>query len=270
MRMLRLVRRSSGDAWHVLAGCLLLLTAFQLVLAAQAASIETSQAFGKMADFIPAFLQRGLGQQALLLASFKGTIAFGYFHPIIVVLVSVLAVYLATEPAYDVESSRVDLLLARAIPRHRLITRSLLLSAGAVAGVMALMALGTWTGLHVFASSHAASWPSASTIANLIVHLTAVAWCFTGLGLAVAAGSGRWITAFTSVALLLVVTYLLDYLAIGWRPARAVAWLSPFDYYPAIPILAGTAPVWNNLLVLWSATVVFVAIAYWRFERRDL
>jgi ABC-type transport system involved in multi-copper enzyme maturation permease subunit len=270
MRLLTLVRRSSGDAWHVLAGCLLLLTGFQLVLAAQAASIESSQAFGKMADFIPAFLQRGLGQQALLLASFKGTVAFGYFHPIIVVLVSVLAVYLATEPAFDVESGRVDLLLARAVPRRRLITRSLLLSAGAVVFVMALMSLGTWAGLRLFASAHAASWPSARTIALLIAHLTAVAWCFSGLGLAVAAGAGRWITAFTSVALLLILTYLLDYLAIGWRPARAIAWLSPFGYYPAIPILAGTAPAWSNLLVLWSATLGFIAVAYWRFERRDL
>jgi ABC-type transport system involved in multi-copper enzyme maturation permease subunit len=270
MRILTLVRRSSGDSWHVLGGCLVLLTAFQLVLAAQAASIETSQAFGRMTEFIPRFLQRGLGQQALLLASFRGTIAFGYFHPIIVVLVSVLAVYLATEPAYDVESGRVDLLLARAVPRHRLITRSLLLSAGAVVCAMALMALGTWAGLHVFASAHAASWPPARTIAVLIMHLTAVAWCFSALGLAAAAGSGRWVTAFTSVALLLMVTYLLDYLAIGWPRARAIAWLSPFDYYPAIPILAGTAPVWTNLLVLWIATIVFSAIAYWRFQRRDL
>jgi ABC-type transport system involved in multi-copper enzyme maturation permease subunit len=51
---------------------------------------------------------------------------------------------------------------------------------------------------------------------------------------------------------------------------RAVAWISPFDYYPAIPIMAGTAPAWSNLVVLWTATVVFVAVAYWRFERRDL
>jgi ABC-type transport system involved in multi-copper enzyme maturation permease subunit len=51
---------------------------------------------------------------------------------------------------------------------------------------------------------------------------------------------------------------------------RAIAWISPFDYDPAIPIMAGTAPAWSNLVVLWTATVVFVAVAYWRFERRDL
>jgi ABC-2 type transport system permease protein len=270
MRTLTLVGRSVGNAWHVLAGGLLVLTAFQVVLVAQAESIESSQAFGKMADFIPAFLQRGLGQQALLLASFKGTIAFGYFHPVVVLLVSLLAVYFATEPAYDVESGRVDLLLARAVPRHRLITRSLMLSLGVVVCGVTLMALGTWSGLRLFAPALSASWPSAQTIATLIFHLTAVAWCFGALAVAVAAGSARWSTAFTLVALVTVVMYLLDYLAIAWSPARAIAWISPFDYYPAIPILGGTAPAWSNLLTLWFATIVFSAIAYWRFERRDL
>jgi ABC-2 type transport system permease protein len=210
-----------------------------------------------------------LGQQALLLASFNGTIAFGYFHPIVAVLVS-LAVWLRHGTAYDVESGRVDILRARAVPRRRLITRSLMLSIGAVACAVALMALGTWIGLHAFAPALSANWPSARTIGTLILHLTAVAWCFGALGVAVAAGSARWSTAFTLVALVTVVMYLLDYLAIGWAPARFAAWLSPFDYYPAIPILAGTAPTWSNLLVLWTAAIVFSAVAYWRFGRRDL
>jgi ABC-2 type transport system permease protein len=270
MRTLTLLRRSAGNGWHVLGGCLLLLHGFQLLLVAQAASIESSQAFGKMAEFIPAFLQRGLGQQALLLASFNGTVAFGYFHPVVAVLVSLLAAYFATEPAYDVESGRVDLLLARAVPRHRLITRSLLMSTGAVAAGVTLMALGTWIGLHLFAPGLSANWPPGRTIAALIFHLAAVAWCFGALGVAVAAGSARWTIAFTLVVLITVVLYLLDYLAIGWAPARAISWLSPFDYYPAIPILAGTAPRWTNLLVLWTAALGLSAIAYWRFERRDL
>ena len=76
-------------------------------------------------DLMPEFLQRGLGSKAMLLASFKGTVAFGYFHPVICVVVSVLAMYLATEVAHEVEAGLVDLELARAVPRHRLVTRSL-------------------------------------------------------------------------------------------------------------------------------------------------
>ena len=46
-------------------------------------------------------------------------------------LVVQFAVYLAVEPAGDVESRLVDLLLARPLPRHYLLTRSLVVMTGA-------------------------------------------------------------------------------------------------------------------------------------------
>src|SRR5690242_10229618 len=99
-----LLRRSVAQARYATAGCLFVLAVFQLILIAQAASIEASQSFGKMADLLPAFLQRGAGRQALLLASFKGTVALGYFHPVVAMLVVLLAMYFASELSYDVES----------------------------------------------------------------------------------------------------------------------------------------------------------------------
>lgn len=268
MRVLTLIGRSAGQSWHVLIGCLIVATGFELLLVAQAVSIQASNAFSRMGELMPGFMQRGLGQQALLLATFKGTVAFGYFHPVIVLFVTILAVYFATEPAHDVESGRVDLLLARAVPRHRLITRSLLLSAGSVVAMVSLMAAGTWAGLSAFGAGM--NGPDAATVLALIAHLTAVAWWCGALGLAVAAGARRWTTAFSLVALATVVLYFVDFLAIAWPRVRAIAWISPFDYFPAIPILGGTAPAWRNLVVLWSVTAVLYVVAYWRFQRRDL
>ena len=43
-------------------------------------------------------------------------------------------------------------------------------------------------------------------------------------------------------------TYLVDFLAIGWAPMRHVAWISPFHYYPALSIVAGDARESRNLL----------------------
>lgn len=269
MHLLALIRRSVGQSWHVVLGCTVVVTAFELVLVAQAASIETSQAFGRMAEFLPGYLRRGLGQQALLLATFNGTVSFGYFHPVVMLFPTMLALYFATEPAYDVESGRVDLVLARAVPRRRLITRSLLVALGVIALEVSVMALGTWMGLHAFASSIPV-WPSVRTIATLIVHLAAVGACCAAFGLAVGAGSSRWTTAYAVAALTTIVMYFLDFLSIAWPRAKTIARFSPFDYYPAIPILGGTAPVWRNLLILWTATAMFSLIAYWRFERRDL
>jgi putative exporter of polyketide antibiotics len=261
--------RSVVQARYALFGCLALLAAFQILIVAQASGLEETRSFGRMAEFVPAFLQRGLGSQWMLLVTFKGMVAFGYFHPVVAVLISVLAIYFATELAHDVEAGLVDLVLARAVPRRVVVTRSLLLTAGAVFSAVILMALGTRLGLRMFAKPGFDA-PSAATTAWMLLHLAAVAWCFGGFALAIAAGARRWSTAFTTAALAAIVLYLLDFLAIDWRPMRAIAWISPFHYYPALSILAGTAPVWPNVGILMSASAIFCAIGYWRFNQRDL
>lgn len=264
-----LMRRSATQARLVLFGCLFLLAGLQIVIVGQAAALEDVRGFSRMAEFVPAFLQRGLGSKSFLLVTFKGTVALGYFHPVVVMLIAVLAIYFVTEPAHEVESGLVDVTLARSLPRHFVITRSLLLSCGAIATAVLLMAAGTRLGLRLFGSPDFDA-PSPAVSAQLLLHLAAVALCFAGLGLAVAAGARRWSTAFTTTALVAVLMYLVDFLAIGWPPLRPIAWISPFHYYPALSIVAGDAPAWRNLVVLLSAAAGFTALGYWRFSRRDL
>lgn len=268
MTLRALLLRSAARSKYVTLGGIVILSLFQFLLIGQAAEIERSQAFGRMAEFVPAFLQKGLGQQALLLATFRGTVSFGYFHPVIVCLLSLIAIYIATEPAHEVESGLVDLVLARSLPRHRLITRSILLAMTAVAVITACMLAGTLIGLRWLA-------PDASSIAprlivRLAVNLVAVAWCCGAIGLFIATLSRRWTTAFTTAALIVVLGYLIDFLSLGWPPARSLAWFFPFQYFPALLIVGGTASPWRDLAVLLSATAAFLSLAYWRFERRDL
>src|SRR5262245_48941356 len=132
-RLAVLMRRSAGQAKLVFYGALFVLSGLQIIIVGQASGLEDTRAFSRMGDMMPAFLQRGLGNHSLLLMSFKGMVAFGYFHPVVGVLISILAVYFVTEPAYEVESGLVDLTLARSIPRHAVVTRSILLAAAATA-----------------------------------------------------------------------------------------------------------------------------------------
>jgi ABC-type transport system involved in multi-copper enzyme maturation permease subunit len=264
-----LIRRSATQGRFVLLGCLFLLAGLQVVIVGQASALEQVHGFTRMTELVPAFLQRGLGNKSLLLVTFKGTVAFGYFHPLVVMLISVLAIYFVTEPAHEVESGLVDVTLARSVPRHVVLTRSLLLATAAVAAATLLMAAGTQLGLRFFGSPEFDA-PSASVIAGLLLHLAGVALCFAGFGLAVAAGARRWSTAFTTAALTAVLTYLVDFLAIGWPLLRPIAWISPFHYFPALSIVAGDAPAWRNLVVLIAAAAGFSAVGYWRFSQRDL
>jgi len=264
-----LMQRSATQARFVLLGSLGLLAGLQVVIVGQASALEETHGFSRMTELVPAFLQRGLGNKSLLLVTFKGTVAFGYFHPVVATLVAVLAIYFVTEIAHEVESGLVDVMLARSVPRRVVVTRSVLLATGAVAAAMLLMAAGTRLGLRLFGSPEFDA-PSAGVTARLLLHLAGVALCFAGFGLAVAAGARRWSTAFTTAALTAVLMYLVDFLAIGWPLLRPIAWLSPFHYYPALSILAGDAPEWRNLIVLLSAAAGFGALGYWRFSRRDL
>jgi ABC-2 type transport system permease protein len=264
-----LIRRTLGQGRYVLLGCWCLLCGLQLIIVGQASAIEAQQSFGRLTELVPGFLQRGLGSRAMLLATFKGTVAFGYFHPVVVVIVALLAAYFTTEPAHEVEAGLVDLELARPVPRHAVITRSLIAGALAVGVAGVLMAAGTRIGLLVFASPRFDS-PSAVVVGLLILNLTAVAALFGAIGVAIASGARRWSTAFFSTALVIVVLYLIDFLAIGWPLMRSIAWLSPFHYYPALSVVAGDAPMVRNVSILLTAAGLFALLGYWRFARRDL
>jgi ABC-type transport system involved in multi-copper enzyme maturation permease subunit len=261
--------RSIVQARHVLLGSVCLLSGFQVVVVGQASAIEEAHSFSRVAELVPAFLQRGLGSRSLLLASFKGTVALGYFHPVVAVLTAVVAVYFATEPAHEVDTGLVDLTLARAVPRHALITRALMLVLVTAFIAVTLMAAGTWLGLRLFASPSFPA-PSFATRVLLLGHLAAVAVCFGAVGLFIASGARRWSTAFTTAVLIVIVLYCVDFLAIGWPLMRSLSWVSPFHYYPALDIIAGDPVSVTNPAILVGTTAVFAAGAYWRFIRRDL
>ena len=267
--MTALLLRSVVQARFALAGTCLLLGVFQILIIGQAAEIQRANSFASMANLLPGFLQRGLGSKAMLLSTFKGTVAFGYFHPIVCMLVAVLAMYLATEIAHEVEEGLVDLELARAVPRHRLVTRSLLLAHAAAAAAVLLMALGTAIGVRLFAAGDL-DVPSAALRARLLFNQFAVASCFAGFALWLASGARRWSPAFTVAALTAVVLYSLDFLALGWRPMQSVAWISPFHYFPGLSVVAGDAPTAPNLFILFAASAIFSGLAYRRFGARDL
>ena len=267
--MIALLARSAYQIRFVLIATVLLLGALQILVIAQAVEIQRANSFGSLANLLPGFVQRGLGSKAMILASFKGTVAFGYFHPVVCMTVAVLAMYPATEIAHEVEAGLVDLELARAVPRHRLVTRSLLLAHLAAAMVLCVMAAGTAIGIRLFDATDL-DVPAVNLRARLLFNEFAVASCFIGFGLLVAAMSRRWSTAFTLAALTAVVMYNVDFIALGWRPMELIAWLSPFHYFPALSVITGDASTAQDIAILFGASAGFSAAAYWQFERRDL
>jgi ABC-type transport system involved in multi-copper enzyme maturation permease subunit len=261
-----LVLRSFGRVKTLTASLAVILICLQLAIIAAARTFDDSNLFERLSQIAPAFFLQIMGPA---LSSFSGLVTFAYVDPLIVMLVVVFAIYLASEPAGEVEMNFVDLVLARPIPRHAVVSRSFLVMAIGTLLMSGSMQATTWGGLWWLAPV-GAQWPVPRTVFSLSVHMTLVAWCFGCVALAASGWARRRGAVVGAIGVVAIAAYLVEVLEPMWAPAREVAWVSPFHYYRAARILAGTAEDARNLAVLGTTTLAALGVAYWRYQRRDL
>jgi ABC-2 type transport system permease protein len=264
--VLTLLKRSFGRvAWMTLS-IVLLMVAFQLSILASAVSLERAGDFARLLNAVPEFVREAIGPA---LGSFAGMAVLIYMEPLVILLLCLFAGYVASEPAADVESGLVDLMLARPLPRSWLITRSLVLMTALVGGIVLAMGLANWLGL-VWMAPESAAWPEPRTILLMMIHLFALAWCIGGVALGAAGTLSRRSVVLGLTTLFVVGTYMIHAVAelAGWF--RILRWASPFHYFQGTSILAGDIPTARNLTFLFGLGAVGVAAAYLRFNRRDL
>ncbi len=264
--MLTLVARSMRRIAPVGLGLAAVLGFFQLVLVVVAASYEQAGSFDRLATLLPAFAQRAFGTA---MTSFAGLTTVGYYETGIILMVAQFAIFAASEPAGDVEAGFVDMVLARPVPRHWVVTRSLVVMMAGTLTLTLMMGAGTWIGLVTLAPPHV-RWPQPRLVVNLIAHLTLVAWSFGAAALAASGWARRRAAAWAPVALAAVAMYLVDFLGLWWTAMWPINRVSPFHFYQGSAILEGRANTALDFSVLTAATVAASAIAYWQFGRRDL
>ena len=204
-----------------------------------------------------------------MIASFGGMVGFGFFHPVVMLAVVQGAVYLASEPADEVERGVVDLVAARPVPRHLLVTRAAVAAGGCVVVTVLAMMATNLAAVRLFAPP-TASPLGASLTGLLALHLAAVACCFGGASLLVAAYARRRAAAVGGVGLLAVFLFLVDFAASSWAPLAPVAPFTPFHYYKGMSLLLGTSNPARDLTVLFAVTAILVGWAYVAYARRDL
>ncbi len=103
------------------------LGAFQVLLCLAARELQREGMFQQILGLIPPFARELFGPVLVSMMSFPGIMALGYYHVAIVAVLVGLVIAIATEPAGEVESGFADLVLARAVPRGAVMTRSIVL-----------------------------------------------------------------------------------------------------------------------------------------------
>ena len=268
MILAALAARSVARAKGLLIALAVLLCGFQVLVILSAREIYRGQMFTQLVSLIPSGLQQMAG--GLVFTSFTGLASFGFFHPVVILVFVEAAVFLAAEPAWEIEAGIVDLTLARPVPRAMMISRTLVVTFGTAAALALSMALSTRLALHAFAPA-AVAWPRLKITTLLAVNLAALAWAFAALSLLITTTTSRRSTAVGIAGLAAVLLYLVHVLAELWRPAYPFRLISPYHYYNAPALLALTGNGWQrDLCVLLGTTGVLIAAAYVVYERRDL
>jgi hypothetical protein len=196
-------------------------------------------------------------------------VAFGFFHPVVMIALTFSAIYMATEPAGEVEDGLVDIVMARPVARHLLITRSAVVAGGAAAAIVTSMFIANRAAVAWLAPA-GVPLPRSSGLMWIALNLVAVIWCFAAAGLAIGAHARRRAVAAGAVGMAMVCLYLLQFVAASWPPARPFARVSPFHYYEGMQTLLGMSDPVPDIIVLLAGTALMSCWAYVAYERRDL
>jgi len=246
----------------------LLLAAFQVLLVLIARSIEHAGEFEQLASLLPPFARTLLGPSLASVMSFRGVVCLGYFDLGIVIALLALAIALATVPASEVETGFAELILARPLRRHWLITRTIALLLLAILLMLSLMVAGTWVGLAILAPENAQP-PSPRMLGSLVLNLGLLMLCWGGVAMAFGAACRRTAASATT-GLLALISLLLDLTGRLWPPADQIAWLSPFRYFIPFDLVMGNDLPVENMIVLWAIAMTGFTLAYFFFSQRDI
>jgi hypothetical protein len=264
-----LLLHSARRARSLLLTISVLLACFQLLLCLAARTLQQSGAFGQLSALIPQFLREFMGPSLISLMSFGGIVAIGYFHIAVIGGLVGFTVALATESAAEIESRFIDLILSRPLPRHWLITRSIVLISAGVTLTLSSMLLGTMAGLYWLAPPQLVP-DTLRLVRSMVLNLGAMMLCWGGISLAVTSFLRRRSVAGALAGILALTSYLFDYIARVWTPAARFSWLSPFHYFSGMNLIAGDTSVWRDIRILLTTAVCGCVVAYVQFERRDL
>lgn len=239
-----------------------------LVLAATYSAYGGAKAFGKAfgAGHAPALFSAFAGSSDANIFAPSGFLAFGFTHPLFLVLALAGAISVGIgSVAGDVESGRAELLYSLPVRRSLIVDARALASVVIELSVVAAAVVGAEIGRLVSSDLSSVSplvpLRVAAQLIPLLLLFSAIAFALSSfshtraeaMGLAVAASAGA---------------YLVNVVSLLWSKASFIGRFDPFHYFQATQA-ASTVNVWDALGLTAAAVAIYVA-GRLRLERRDL
>lgn len=219
--------------------------------------------------FIRTIVQALLGTDLGEVIGPETVVAFAWVHPVVLAITWTLAIVLCTRvPAGEVDRGTVDVLLGLPVSRWSVYLAETFVFAAAGIVMIALGLLGHRLGLMSVAPAQR---PGAASLLAIVANFYCLYLAVAGLSCAISAACDRRGRAIGIVFAILLASFLLNFLAAFWEPARTVAFLSLLDYYRPLVILRDGArwPLGDMAVLFAFAACTWTAGGWW-FARRDI
>jgi ABC-type transport system involved in multi-copper enzyme maturation permease subunit len=302
MRAVRaLILRQLKHHLPLLCGIALAMFCFELMMVWIAASIDVGLDFQTLLEVVlPEAMQRLVGDQ-FGLASFRGAVAFGFNHPMVIVATVAAVISLCTVPAGERETGLLDLVLARPVTRARYLGAHVVLLLAPVLLYPLVLVTAAAVGISIAGGPEAGAavsggvgpggvgfggtgfggtgfgdgGPGSATPARWTEYigpalaLAPLLLVVGGYTLLFAAGSKRRGQAVTLAVSVTLGFYTFAFLTSLWPRLKGWERATIFDYYDPVGIVNGVGSATDSLVLLLLA-IVLIAGAFVRFRRQQL
>ena len=201
----------------------------------------------------------------IAISSARGVLAFGHVHPFFLAIMVAWILRTTAGPlAGEIGRGTMDLIASRPVSRA-----SHVISAWTMAIVgIALLATAAWTGTAVGLQFRTLDVTARElAVVPAMAALMFAAW--TGIGLLISATQRDAGPVIAWTGGLIVVSFVVVFLAQIWSPAETLRPFSLFTYFqPQVIVMKGVAS--SDALVLAGVTFAGLAAAVAAFRRRDL
>lgn len=247
--------------------CTVLLGAFEYLVCAIISKVDLSGAMENLLVSLPPALREMMREQLFGGFTARGMLAFGWNHPVPHALGGALAIVLASRAvAGEIGEGTMELVLAQPVSRRRYLLARTSFGLGALAVLAAGGVAGTLAGLRVFGLDPLPAGRAFALAASYF--LAQSAWF--GATLAFSAWH-REASAVSSVAFsVAMASYVLQVIGRLWSPATPLLPLSLYHYHAPETILSRGGLAGPSVAVLLGVALAGLALAQWRFERRDI
>jgi hypothetical protein len=194
--------------------------------------------------------------------------AFAWAHPVAFALIWAHEITFCTRmPAGEIDRGTIDALMGLPVSRTRLWLCESAAWIGSGLFVFALGALGAWLGnLTIPAEAR----PDPVRIAVVVANFFCVYLAVGGLSCLISARSDRRGKAVAVAFGIVLASFLLNFLAQFWAPAKHVAFLSVLAYHQPMRVVGSAGLPWADMAALLGTAAVLWGAGWAAFERRDI